>query len=379
MHIVTATALVLPCSILIACGRPKETRDDSSAPCDATSDTCPDGCCACSEAGTFTAFPWTLGAVDAADAGDVNGDGRTDVIVSDGTALATVLATACGGLEAQASVALGTPATSISAADRGDGTVGVLVLDEDSELTLRTGATLDVAHGSTIEKLESPGLVFSAHLDADPDDDAVVVESGFGSLLRVEDTGSDFVVHTVVTLPPGIERLQAGSLGGNERDELLFLGQGLAEVVSSGDFDFDQFSILSFGVHTAAAFGDIDGDGDGDVAIAADGAIELWVGDGDPTHPIVLEGATALGSTPLDVATVDLDGDGQLEIAALSSDGVLDLLGGLESGKLVRRTTLAVAKDAFRLFSGDVNGDTRGDLIVVAPTQVEVGVELTAP
>jgi hypothetical protein len=183
------------------------------------------------------------------------------------------------------------------------------------------------------------------------------------NLLRIENTGSGWMVRVAVALPPGITRVQAGELGGpGGRDELLFLGGGLVEVVSRGDFDFSDVRFLSMGPHAAATFGDFDADGNGDALIASRTALELWSGDGATT--IAMGGMLDLGAFVIDLAAIQRDAAGVLEAAVLLEGGRIEIVRMGAAGLELADGT-DTGPSALRLFADDFTGDARPDVAVV--------------
>lgn len=102
--------------------------------------------------------------------------------------------------------------------------------------------------------------------------------------------------------------------------------------------------------------GDFDGDGNRDVAIALEGALEIAYGDGRdsfsraavPTYPI------SPFSFPVAVVA-DLDGDGRDELLGNDGDVVAVFLG--DRGKAPRRTVVVQAAVRFAFAVGQVDGD----------------------
>jgi hypothetical protein len=148
----------------------------------------------------------------------------------------------------------------------------------------------------------------------------------------------------------------AGPLGGNARDEILFLGGGFVEVVSVGDFDFSDVRFLGASPTAAAAFADFDGDGDGDAMVGTGSGLERW--DGDGTTTIAIGDSVSLSGV-VDVATVDR-GDGP-SVVALLSGGTLQVV----DGALALGDEASSGSSANRVFGGDVDGDGADDVLAV--------------
>jgi hypothetical protein len=304
------------------------------------------------------------GAVALAAAGDLDGDGRLDLLVAPAAGgVASFRASPCGLLEAKASALPGVQLTGLDSGQLVGATFDAIAFADDKTLYALAGGDLSTRWKSSSFNLATAGQAVAAHLAADTSRHHVALfDDTHSKVLRVQNTGSGWTVRAELTLPAGIERVQAGELGGSTRDELLFEGGGLVEVVSTADFNYSDVRPLTFAAHAAAAFGDFDGDGQPDAATGAGMDLELWKGDGTAT--IANAGATTLDAAVADLAAFDRDGDGKLELAALLDGG--DVLVARWTGSAW--TTLArkpTAAGAIRIFAGPLDGDTHADLIIV--------------
>ena len=338
---------------------------DSSAACTGETVACTLGCCPCPAAGAPAALPLGTGAgVALVDAGDLDGDGRLDLVLAPAAGgVAAFLARGCGALVPGAT-ALGAGAvTGLAVADLdGAGGADVAALDAGKVLSALGGDALVPLWSATLDALPSAGAVVRAHLDTDADDDVAAFDATNGSLLRVENTGSAWMVRTMVALPPGIAMVRAGDLGGPARDELFFIGAGLVEVVSVADFDFSDVRFLSSAAHAGAAFVDWDQDGDGDALLGAGGAVEPWIGDG--ATALTTGTALDLGAGVTDVAPFGGAATGAGGVAALDAMGRLTLLRRGPAGAPEQAAQMPAAA-ALRVFAGDVDGDATDDVVAV--------------
>jgi len=114
---------------------------------------------------------------------------------------------------------------------------------------------------------------------------------------------------------------------------------------------------------TRAAHGDLDGDGREDVVLASEGGLALCLNDGAGGFqaPVRLGGSTLTR----DVALVDLDRDGALDIIAAEAPlATVAVYRGDGSGGFGARTAVSVGADPSGLASGDWDLDGWSDLVV---------------
>ncbi|HEV8321710.1 MAG TPA: hypothetical protein VG389_08870 [Myxococcota bacterium] len=377
-----ALVSALAVAFAVAAGCKKDGPGDAAADggnggCGAGSYACAAGCCDCPGAGVATAIALLAAGAgaDLSAGGDFDGDGRLDLVLAvnaaGGGGVASFLAVGCGGFVPGATALAGATLTGLDAAalDGAGAPADVVAFAGDRTLYALDGDGLATRWSDTLSALGSAGLALAAHLDAtDTDDDVIAFDATLGSLLRVENTGAGWNVRTMVLLPPGIVKVSVGDVGGGPRDEIFFAGPGgLVEVVSVADFDFSDVRVLNAGAHGAAAVGDLDGDGDGDLAVVADGMLERWNGDGN-TGVTYVEATGLPGSfAGIDVVALEYDGAPPAEAAVLQSGGSVVVLSAA-GGTLVSTAQADTAASARRVFAGDVDGDARDDLVVVDAT-----------
>jgi len=246
----------------------------------------------------------------------------------------------------------------------GAGGDDVVVQTAARDLVALSGADLRELWREPALPLSSAGAVLAAHLDTDGDHDAAAFDASNLNLLRVENTGTGWNLRVTVGLPAGIARMAAGDLGGDGRDELLFLGGGLVEVVSVADFDFSDVRPRSTSPHGAAAFGDFDGDGNGDAMVSSGSRVELWRGDGSTN--ITMGASVDLGAAITDLATLPIPLATRPGVAVLVG-GEVRIVSSTGAADLATRASGASigAATGIRIFGGDATGDRRSQPIVV--------------
>jgi flagellin-like hook-associated protein FlgL len=129
----------------------------------------------------------------------------------------------------------------------------------------------------------------------------------------------------------------------------IYLGQG------SGSFARAQSFVSS--TVLSAAFGDLNGDGNLDIAVGASGGYGFLMGNGNGTfvNPV----ASVTGTSHTDVAVIDLDGDGLAEPVIISSS-FLNVLTRTASGGYVNSGNYSGGSE-FSL--GDVDSDGVIDIV----------------
>jgi hypothetical protein len=168
--------------------------------------------------------------------------------------------------------------------------------------------------------------------------------------------------------------LLAQDLDGDGRDELLLLSGAITSYLVLSEADERGFAVVisTYAGQTPVAFAsaDLDGNGRPDLVIANRDAraIGLLTGrgvarSGQPPFHVGL--STPAGRTPLDLALVDLNGDGKLEAAAVSgAEGTLQLF-ERDYHMLRPAARIPVGASPAQVLAGDLDGDGQADLTVL--------------
>ncbi len=272
------------------------------------------------------------------DFGDVDGNGDIDVIAPLGDFAGFVSVSLNDG-EGQFALpvlyAVGPDPSQAALADLdgdGDLDIAVTIDDDDTVETLINDGTGVFVPGAIYAVGRQPRSIVVGDLDGDGDDDLAALSPRSGSVsLLFNDGKGTFGNEVRVDLPRVSSRFAHFpgpfmALVDLEGDGDLDLGVPAVDrvvlVVNDGSGGFEvsdhQPRASAAQVHAIDA-GDLDGDGDEDLAASITGAPEImgvWLNNGDGTFPeATIYEAPIIGGGSLSVSLGDMDGDGDLDVA----------------------------------------------------------------
>lgn len=253
--------------------------------------------------------------------------------------------------------------------------------DNDNDLVFLTGYG---ATGNTFwyENTDGKGT-FTSHLlkvsrgdediaifDTDNDNDFDIVTVGFDITLFKNISQSTFVASTISTNFP--QQVSTGDINGDGNKDLITTRWNYSELgwyENLGLGSFNSIKLINHPINDAraAAYGDLDGDGDLDIISGGSNSI-FWSrntdGNGTFSNPVYLtESLTGL----LSLSAKDLDGDNDLDICFSSSNEIAWFKNTNGQGSF--STKITISSDYLNSNSGDIvfadlDNDSDKDIVV---------------
>jgi hypothetical protein len=349
-------------------------------------------------------LPWAIAV------GDFNEDGDLDTLVAneDSQNVSVLLGDGAGGLSPALMPTVGTGhVQSVAVGDvNGDDDLDFVAANRDEStvsVELGDGAgNFTPALGSPVSlgAFRGPVSVALSDLDGDHDLDFatanaahnVTVMLGNGTGVFTEAAGSPVAVGQIPTSVAIADftgdhapDLAVGNLGNSSGNG------GLTLLFNNGSAGFPTSRFFAFvGGTVSVAAGDLNGDGDGDVALARlfDSSIGVMLGDGTgdltavagspfTTRPAV---GDHVGSGPNSVAIGDVNGDGKPDLATANTWGDVSVLVGSGSGSfaVTSDTPYPAGDTTYAVALGDFNGDAALDIVAANQDSDDVTLLLSA-
>lgn len=325
------------------------------------------------------------------DTGDFNGDGKTDIITATpyfAPEVSIYLNRGDGTFGAPVTSTISTmfPLFTAFMGDvNGDGRTDVLVVGTDFLTGYAISAFLTGSDGRLGTPVVTPIVQPLAgaqvrDVNGDGKADLVAASTSRSEVLWLAGSNDGkFAAPVASAVDAAVSRLVLGDYNGDGKPDLASLGSGgkLSVRLGRGDGTFTGTTLISVDAATVAlASGDVTGDGKVDLLVGqgqsysgtgavTPGSASLLTGNGDGTFAA----SRTLRLSPLQGATdlrvIDADKDGKQDIVVTSSyDGTLGVLYGRGGGSFVEDAQLPAQATA--LAHADLNGDGKADVVAVS-------------
>ncbi len=364
----------------------------------------------------------------AVSASDVNGDGKADLLVANRSAnsVSVLLNTTSPGattptFTTQKPFAAGTSPVAVSASDvNGDGKADLLVANRGSgSVSVLLNTTVPGATSPTFapQKVFAtgtlPSSVLSSDLNGDGKPDLILPNRGSNNvsvLLNTTEPGATtptFATQTKLATGSTPVWLSASDLNGDGRTDLLIANSGsntvsvLLNTTSHAEATaakvpaplFPQATTFPTGTEpNSLSLTDVNGDGKADLIVTNVGSNTVSVrlnttAPGATTPSYGAQNTFSTGDQPFNVWSSDVNGDGRpdLVVANVNSNNVSVLLNttapGATTPSFTTQKTFATGRGPEAVLLADVNGDGKADMIVAnnGASSVSVFLSRTPP
>ena len=307
---------------------------------------------------------------------DLNGDGKSDVVVANQTSkdVSVLLGDGTGRFAPAVAYAAGTSPAALTAADFDrDGHMDIAVANSDSsEVVILAGAGDGSLSGNATYAVGTgPRAIVSGDFNGDGVPDLAVADTGSDdvAILIGDGTGS---FSAAATYPAGTSprslvtadidrdgKLDLAVANGGSDDVSVFLGNG------DGTFA-DAIAYPAGSSPSSIAVGDFDRDRRLDLAVTNAGSdtVSILLGNSGGTFASAVN--YPAGAAPESALAVDLDGDGNMDLVVAShANDAVTILTGNGDGTVAVRATVPSTAGPGSVIAADFSSDGRADLVAV--------------
>jgi hypothetical protein len=321
--------------------------------------------------------------------GDVDGDGDLDLLVVDAPinpgVLGVRLNNGSGLYTAGSSFTVSYLPTDLDLADLdGDGDLDLIISSNGTGMSVRLNngqGVFGTGYPVSLDAYET----MAADLDGDGDLDlaATTPRGGIPGNLSVAMNGGsgNFGAATVVSVGGASNALAVGDMDGDGDLDLLTEDSFTFQVAirlnnGNGFFGTSMLVPVSgssyIGRVQDLAVGDVDSDGDLDVAVINGASSNVTICLNNGASGFGGNTVVAAGFRPQDISLADLDGDGDLDLAvANGQNGTVDIRLNSGAGGFAGGATLPILDNTQQVSVGDVDGDGDLDLLVASNNGIQ--------
>ena len=309
---------------------------------------------------------------------DVNGDGKSDLIVANMSGLingtVSVLKNNGNGTFAtRFNYETGAAPISVASTDvNSDGKFDLIVanLNSDTLSVLKNTGNGTFAYKVDYVTGSRPYSVTSADVNGDGMSDLIVVNRSVHTVSVLKNNGNGYFAtkadYTTGSYPDSVT---SADVSGDGKSDLIIANAGsntLSVLKNNGDGTFaTKVDYATGSAPCSVMSADVNGDGKSDLIVANAGSNTLSVlkNNGDGTFATKVDYVT--GSRPYSVTSADVNGDGMSDLIVANVDSnTLSVLKNNGDGTFATKVDYATGTTPESVTSSDVNGDGKFDLIV---------------
>jgi len=315
---------------------------------------------------------------------DVNGDGKTDLIVANynSDTVSVLNNNGDGTFATNVDYATGDTPYSVTCADlNGDGKADLIVVNHSSNTVSVLNNNGDGTFATKVDYATGsyPESVTSADVNGDGKADLIVANSFSYTVSVMKNNGDGTFTTTDYGTGIGPCSVTSADVNGDGNSDLIVANGGSPSSVSvltnSGDGIF--VSKVNYAMDSASSItsADVNGDGQLDLIVANDNSntVSVLINNGDGTFATKVDYATGLW--PSSVTSADVNGDGKADlIVANFTSNTVSVLNNNGDGTFAAKVDYATGSYPESVTSADVNGDGKPDLIHANATSNTVSV-----